>query len=114
MEISWKAQLANGTQYQKDTPYENIDRDNLRAFSLVRGEEVIFSVPFKPGQGRRLIWRRRTEMTPGGVATVVHIVGKKGGFVAAVFDNGFVLLDDNFSDDNGWLYPPEYKEFEVE
>lgn len=112
MEISWQAQLVNGVQTQKDTPYEQIDRDNLKAFNLIKGDEVVFSVPFKDGQGKRLIWRRRVEMTPGGEQTIVHIVGKKGGFVAAVFENSFVLIDDNFSEENRWLYPPQYKEFE--
>jgi hypothetical protein len=47
-------------------------------------------------------------------AKIVHIVGKKGGFVCAVFDDGSILADDKFRDNNNWLYPPQYREYEVE
>ena len=113
MQLSWRAIYNNGDQIsQNNQTYDDIDRDNLIAFQLMNGEKVVFSVPFSEGQGKRLVWRRRVEKTIGKPDNVVHIVGKKGGFVAAVFDDSSVLIDDKFREDNNWLYPPQYKEHE--
>jgi hypothetical protein len=116
MPLSWRVHYNNGDiiSQSPDYAYEDIDRDNLIAFQIVDSDKVVFSVPFFDGQGKRLIWRRRIEREVGGTEKIVHIVGKKGGFVCAVFDDGSILADDKFRDDNNWLYPPQYREYEVE
>jgi hypothetical protein len=114
MQLSWRVHYKNEDVIsQANLAYEDIDRDNLTAFQLFDGEKVVLSVPFKDN-GHRLIWRRRIEKQVGGEEKIVHIVGKKGGFVCAVFDDGTFLIDDKFREDNDWLYPPQYREFEVE
>jgi hypothetical protein len=113
--LTWRATYANGDVIsQENQTYDDIDRDNLTAFQLMKDGLVVFSMPFYEGQGKRLIWRRRIERVVGGEQKVVHIIGKKGGFVCAVFDDGTVLADDKFREDNAWLYPPQYREYEVE
>lgn len=112
--LSWKIHYNNNDiiSQSKDFGYEDIDREKLTAFQLLEKDKVVLSVPFSEGQGKRLIWRRRVEHSPGGKEKIVHIVGKKGGFVAAVFDDGTMLIDDKFREESNWLYPPQYKEFE--
>jgi hypothetical protein len=115
MEIYWRVRYKNKDFIsQSNLSYNEIDRNNLSEFQLMKGEKVVFSMLFSEGQGNQLIWRRRVQKSPGVKEDkVAHIVGKKGIFVCAFFDDGTVLVDDDFREDNGWLYPPQYQENEV-
>lgn len=94
--------------HQKDNgvSYEELDRsDNLIQFQLLRADNqsVIFSVPFKPGQGNQLIWRRRVRQVPGGDIETFYLVGKKGAFVACLLPDYTLIIDNNFNEDNSVL-----------
>lgn len=85
--------------------YEQLDRgDTLVQFQMVKADgSVIFSVPFKPGQGKQLIWRRRRQVDPGGQEIWFYIVGKKSAFVACLLPDFSLIIDNNFSEDNAVL-----------
>ena len=85
--------------------YDNLDRgDNLIQFQMLKPSgDVVFSVPFKPGQGDRLIWRRRRQLVAGEGEQWFYIVGKRGAFVACMLPDYSIILDDNFSEDNALL-----------
>lgn len=85
--------------------YEDLDRgDNLIQFRMVRSDgSIIFSVPFKPGQGKQLIWRRRRQVDPGGQEVWFYLVGKKGAFVACLLPDFSLIIDNNFNEDNAVL-----------
>lgn len=86
--------------------YDTLDRsDNLIQFQMLKASDhsVIFSVPFKPGQGSQLIWRRRVQQDPGGVQTIFYLVGKKGAFVSCLLPDYTMIIDNNFNEDNAIL-----------
>ena len=93
--------------HQKDSgvSYEELDRsDNLVQFQMVKPDgTIILSVPFKPGQGGQLIWRRRRQVDPGGQEVWFYIVGKKSAFVACILPDYSLILDNNFNEDNAVL-----------
>jgi hypothetical protein len=93
--------------HQKDTnvSYEELDRsDNLIQFQMVKPDgTIILSVPFKPGQGGQLIWRRRRQVDPGGQEVWFYLVGKKSAFVACILPDYSLILDNNFNEDNAVL-----------
>ena len=57
----------------KGVRYEDIDRSRLASFCLVRDCETVFNMILQEGQ--RLIWRKRTVITPGVGEQVWHLVG---------------------------------------
>ncbi len=91
--LMWAAAYNDDTmfyQYNEDgteNKYKDIDRDRLVEFTLLRVPEkeegvpdlstppfpVRFSLWLEEGQ--QLIYRRRTQMTEGGVTSVIHLVG---------------------------------------
>lgn len=92
--------------------YEDLPLNNLKSFELwdwVRNERVLL-VTFKPGE--RLVWRRRSEMTPGSVVTeVCHIVGKVGrdgqkGILGIFESDGRIEAVGEFLPTSNWFYPP--------
>ena len=93
--------------HQKDSgvSYEDLDRsDDLIQFQMVRPDgQIILSVPFKPGQGGQLIWRRRRQVEPGGGEVWFYIIGKKGAFVACILPDYSLIIDNNFNEDNAIL-----------
>lgn len=93
--------------HQKDSgaSYEELDRsDKLVQFQLVKPDgSIIFSVPFKQGQGSRLIWRRRVQQDAGGNIVTFYLVGKKGAFVTCLLPDYTMILDDNFNENNAVL-----------
>lgn len=82
--------------------YELLPREKLRLFRMIHPESgrVILQVPFKAGQGSRLIWRRRRQVIPGGGENWFYVVGKRGAFVNVILPDYSILSDDNFSEDN--------------
>lgn len=92
---------------QKDdgVGYDSLDRgDNLVQFQMVKPDgSIVFSVPFKPGQGGQLIWRRRRQLVPGEGEVWFYLVGKKGAFVACLMPDYSLIIDNNFSEENSVL-----------
>lgn len=119
-QLTWAAQYEDGTtKFQVDITngdkfaYENIDRDNLKAFTLLKGNLPVFRLIFD-GDGQKLVWRRRVEKNSNGETVIAHIVGKKGRFICTVNQDGQAAVANNFKEGDRWLYPPQFKEFEVE
>ena len=92
--------------------YGDIDRTRLSFFQMREGEMVIVNIPFEPGQ--RLIWRRRTEMSPGGgKQEAVHIIGKQETVdgenrqvVIALFESdGHTEVSDRYDEEHPWFFP---------
>ena len=92
--------------------YEDLPLDNLKSFELWdwRRNERVLLVNFRKGE--RLVWRRRTEMTPGGsVQEVCHIVGKIGkdgqkGILGIFESDGHIEAVGEFLPNSNWFYPP--------
>lgn len=92
--------------------YEDLPHDNLRSFELWdwRRNERVLLVNFKKGE--RLVWRRRTEMIPGGqIQEVCHIVGKIGrdgqkGILGIFESDGHIEAVGEFLPTSNWFYPP--------
>jgi len=82
--------------------YEELPRDKLRLFRMVAVDSgrCLLQLPFKPGQGGRLIWRRRRQLQPGVGETWFYIVGKRGAFINLIMPDFSIVSDDNFSEDN--------------
>lgn len=92
--------------------YEDLPLDNLKSFELwdwQRNERVLL-VTFKPGE--RLVWRRRSEITPGNkILEVCHIVGKIGrdgqkGILGIFESDGRIEAVGEFLPNSNWFYPP--------
>lgn len=85
--------------------YEDLDRsDKLIQFQILKPDgSLIFSVPFKEGQGSQLIWRRRVQSHSDGTQVVFYLVGKKGAFVACLMPDYTMIIDNNFNEDNAVL-----------
>jgi len=107
--LSWKAVYKDGSmlpQLRKDgkeNKYEDIDRDNLEFFELLKGEKLIFKLHLEPG--RRLIVRRRTigNFFDPSVNDVVWLVGWQWNAngrnvqdLAWIFEDGHVELTGRF------------------
>lgn len=99
----WRAIYSDGSvinQKEMQVSYEDLDREKLREFQMLRDGQVVLVVPLKEGQGGRLIWRRRVQVIPGGGHRFFYLVGKRSAFVSVMFDNGAIVTDDNFSDEH--------------
>jgi hypothetical protein len=70
--LKWRAVYQDGTYLDAGT-YTDIDRARLASFCLVRDGVVVFQLVLQEGQ--RLIWRKRTIVTPGAGEQVWHLVG---------------------------------------
>lgn len=98
---TWLAVYKDGTtirQKEFQVGYDELDREKLEEFQMWKDDQLIFAVPFKDGTGSRLIWRRRTQNSPGEGITHLYVIGKRGAFVAVLFPNGVTVLDDNFQE----------------
>jgi hypothetical protein len=72
----WRAVYTDGKYLDaKDAEkgYADIDRTRLASFCLLKEDTVVFQLSLQPGQ--RLIWRKRTVITPGAGEQVWHLVG---------------------------------------
>lgn len=113
--VLWEAVLDMGNAkhhvvHQKDIynedlefrpSYEELPREKLRLFRMVTPDgRVVLQIPFKEGQGSRLIWRRRRQAAPGGGEVWFYVVGKRGAFVNIIMPDYSLISDDNFSEDN--------------
>ena len=85
--------------------YDQIDRKQLSAFSLVQGDKEILKLHLEEGQ--RLIWRKRQFMAAGEETKTIHLVGWqktiKGENVQAiayVFDDGHIELAGAFKENH--------------
>mgnify|MGYP001560080215 CR=1 FL=1 len=113
----WVAKYEDGSALDQIDPsgnlnaYKDIDRDKLAAFEMWEGASCIFYIRFKKGQ--RLIWRRRVEMSPNGVAEVCHIVGKQEtvngknyqGIIGLFESDGRIEIAGSFEEGHPWLFP---------
>lgn len=92
-------------------PYKDIDREKLVAFEMWEGSFRLFFLRFKKGQ--RLIWRRRVEMSPGGVREVCHLIGKQEtingrnyqGIVGLFESDGRIELTGRLEEGHPWFFP---------
>jgi hypothetical protein len=74
MSLSPRAVYTDGTYLDlKGASYEAIDRTRLASFCLLKDDKVVFQLILQEGQ--RLIWRKRTILTPGAGERVWHLVG---------------------------------------
>lgn len=92
--------------------YDELPHENIKSFELWdwRRNERVLLVNFK--EGERLVWRRRSEMSPGSEITeVCHIVGKIGkdgqkGIVGIFETDGRIEAVSEFLPNSEWFYPP--------
>ena len=113
----WVARYEDGTALNQIDPsgtrngYADIDRDRLSAFEMWEGSTRVLFIRFAKGQ--RLIWRRRVEMTPGGVVEVCHLVGKQEtvrgknyqGIVGLFESDGRIEVAGKFEEGHPWFFP---------
>jgi hypothetical protein len=91
--LTWKAYYQDGSELaQRSEPgftYKDINRPNLTAFGIYDNERLVVMVDLSPDSNgaddigpKRLIWRKRHQMSSNGGHTEVHLVGwqrKAGG-----------------------------------
>lgn len=107
MTFTWTAQYNDGTTLNQIDPdgsknaYEDINRDNLRYFSLYAegASEPLLRMVFDNDDGGDLIWTRRVYNIIGGGSNTLHIVGKRNAYVMVVNEDGRVMIRDNFIED---------------
>lgn len=119
--IQWIATYKDGTTLHQieseghKHAYSDIDRADLVSFSLyVKPPGLlgapdgmrVFSCHFD-GDGEKLIWRRRVQHRDGADPLIVHVVGKKGRYVALVEQMGTCNLFDNFNEQDALLAFPQ-------
>jgi hypothetical protein len=115
----WIAVYDDGSRLHQIQPdgtkngYHEIDRSRLRAFEMWEGSVRLFWIGFKPGE--TLVWRRRIQQTNNNqVLEVCHIIGKKGGYMIALFEsNGRIEAGQTVNEFDEWFYPVQYLEEEV-
>lgn len=98
--FQWAVSYTDGStleqinNFNEKNAFTDIDRSKLASFSLINKETgaLAMSVEFNE-DGNKLIWVRRVFVT-NGVPICVHILGKKGKFVAAVFQDGGIVIKD--------------------
>lgn len=91
--------------------YQDINRDKLIAFEMWKDATRVLLIRFAPGQ--RLIWRRRVEMSPTGVAEVCHLIGKQEtvngknyqGIMGLFESDGRIEVADRFEEGHPWFFP---------
>lgn len=105
-QYKWRANYTDGTSLRQrdadNTPhaYESIDRDKLASFVLVdQDDTVAFAIQLEPGEGKDLVWTRRTDTKDFVTFKTVHVIGIRGKFVALLFSDGTVVVRHNFVDD---------------
>jgi hypothetical protein len=109
--ISWVAHYGGGNvinQYDGETKhfYEELERNDLIRFDLVKDDQVICSV-ICDDRPELLFWRKRGYIDlKSGAELPCHIVGKKGEFVALVFPDGRVMMRHNFVADDVYFDEP--------
>jgi hypothetical protein len=118
--ITWRAVYTDGSYLDaKDAAkgYADIDRTRLASFCLLKEEKVIFHLVLKPDQ--RLIWRKRTLLTPGAPERVFHLVGyqktiKGENFqcIAYVDEDGTVIMAGEWEGDHILMGNVELLDFE--
>lgn len=107
LQVTWEAEYHDGrTVRERDGfLYENIDRDQLRAFRVVSPGEILFEVRVKDGQnGHGLAYRRRTVLSRG-TRTVWFCVGMipSGPVLAYQPETNQLLKGDRFESGSGPL-----------
>ena len=113
----WVARYDDGTFLEQVSPsgetkaYADINRDKLAAFEMWKGSDRALLIRFKKGQ--RLIWRRRVEISPGGITEVCHIIGKQEtiagknyqGIIGLFESDGRVEAAGKFEEGHPWFFP---------
>jgi hypothetical protein len=120
MQLLPRAVYTDGTylDLKKGVSYESIDRSRLASFCLLNEDKVVFQMAIQPEQ--RLIWRKRTILTPGQEERVWHLVGWqktiKGeniqciGYISE--EDGYVLMAGEWQGDHILMGNVELLDFE--
>lgn len=121
--ITWRAVYDDGSSLPQIAAgglrhrYQDIERDRLVCFDLLRGDAVLVRVDMRDDSGgslgpKRLIWRMRKELNDKGHRSCVHLAGwqrlvngRNVQAIAYVFDNGAVVLGGQFNDADPLMYP---------
>ena len=94
--------------------YKDIDRKNVKKFSLKNGDTELYSITLEPEDS--FLYRRRVK-TDGSTEEVCYIiakftsVGKKIAFIFPQSDS--LVIKDNFIGNHRWFYPVVTSEFEI-
>lgn len=121
---TWKAIYNDGTELSEFSSkgehidYYSIDRSKLNAFIILANDYPKLIIHLR--SDKRLIFRRRRTITPGGFKGEVILAGwqtttKDGVNVQALnflFEDGRVELVDGFREGTKWFYPITFKEGE--
>jgi hypothetical protein len=121
MNTTWLAHYSDESlpQYNEDgseNKYADIDRSRLTAFSLVRDGNILARIHISPD--KRLIYRRRIELRPGGEKTILHLAGWQKtvngenvqSIVCAFEHLNTIEVIDGWRD--GWFDTPAFLDFE--
>lgn len=113
-ELSPEAREAHPLRTEKKNAYADINLKKLARFEMWdwRENKRVLHMDFQPGQ--KLIWRRRTFLK-GGIAEVIHIIGKKQKqgnktiqAIMVLFESdGRVEVLDNFREDHPFFSKPK-------
>jgi len=123
--INWTAVYKDGKKVKrvKGITYDTLNRTNLKAFEVTWMNIPVVTVHLQENQ--QLIWRRRNEVTPGGLSRIVYLCGwremingKDVQTITYIFDRDKfppeVHVSGKFDREaNALFYPPEWREFEV-
>lgn len=111
-QLQWIAFYKDGSVLRQVEPdgekraYADIDRSELVEFGLFLDTLCVFSAKFND-DGNKLIWRRRVQQVAGEGVFILHVVGKKGRYVAIIEQNGSAHMYDNFDERDAILAFPQ-------
>lgn len=110
--ITWRVEYHDGTvlnQYEGDEKFFYKDIDRTKGFNFFLMDNFgkpKFVAAFDEGEGGKLIWRLRVKRQ-GDLVLNLHIVGKKGRYVALVSEGNPVSIMDNFDESHALLSAPQ-------
>lgn len=122
----WLAEYKDGSvvrQHNDDgsiVSADSIDRDKLKAFSLMNGADCVVKLHIL--EGEKLVYRRRVEQSVGGPERACHIIGTRkylghDGDIAQstlfVFEGGGIEMISDFQENHPWFYEPKLRDFEL-
>ena len=122
MSYTWEATYRDGTIVKQhvegqEISSEQIDRLKVGQISIKNGDVDIFTLHID--EGKKLIYRRRTEMNSGGYVSVCHVVGWRQKihdvYVQSIiycFEDGKIEVAGDFIENHPWFYAPKLREFE--
>jgi len=117
MELFWRAVYYDKViEFQEKNRYEDIDRERLDCFDLIRKDNgfLVFRLKVDDSIRNRWFWRRRTLMRETGQTKIIHLIGWKKEadcMIAFVFEDGWVFVTSKW-DNPCPLDPPILRDFE--